>query len=130
MIRKLKSMIMIAVLAMGFAVPLALPAVPAYAATSASKNAACEGIGLSGGNCGVGAEARVGNLIKTIVQVLSVIVGIAAVIMVIISGFKYITSGGDTNSIASAKNTLVYAIVGLIIVAISQFIVTFVLKRV
>ena len=68
------------------------------------------------------------NLAKKIVNVFSVIVGIIAVIMIIYGGFKYITSGGDSGNVSGAKNTLIYAIVGLIIVALAQFIVRFVLN--
>jgi hypothetical protein len=48
--------------------------------------------------------------------------------MIIYGGFKYITSGGDSGNVSGAKNTLVYAIVGLIIVALAQFIVHYVLS--
>ena len=50
-------------------------------------------------------------------------------IVIVVAGFKYVTSAGDASKIASAKNTLIYAIVGLIIVAMSQAIVRFVLQR-
>jgi hypothetical protein len=49
--------------------------------------------------------------------------------MIIIGGFRYITSGGDSGSVSSAKNTVLYAIVGLIIVALAQVIVRFVLSK-
>lgn len=109
---------------------LAIPQ-PAYADT-ASKEAACEGIGLAGGaGCGgAAANNEVNSLIRTIVNVLSWVVGLAAIIMIVVSGFKYITSGGDTSKVSSAKSTLVYAIVGLVVVALSQFIVHFVLTNV
>ena len=68
------------------------------------------------------------DLVSTIINVLSVIVGVVAVIMIIIGGRKYITSGGDSNNVASAKNTIIYAIIGLIIVALAQVIVRFVLS--
>ena len=48
-------------------------------------------------------------------------------IMIIIGGFKYVTSGGDTNSIASAKNTIIYAIIGIVLAALGQILVHFVL---
>jgi hypothetical protein len=48
--------------------------------------------------------------------------------MIIWGGFKYITSGGDTGNVSGAKNTLIFAIVGLIIVALAQFVVHFVLN--
>jgi hypothetical protein len=76
------------------------------------------------------AEAGLNRLIRKIVNVLSTIIGVIAVIMIIWGGFKYITSGGDSNQVASARNTIIYAIVGLIIVALAQFIVRFVLNNV
>jgi hypothetical protein len=49
--------------------------------------------------------------------------------MIIYGGFRYITSGGESGSISSAKNTILYAIIGLIIVALAQFIVKFILAK-
>ena len=48
--------------------------------------------------------------------------------MIIFGGFRYITSGGNDNNVSSAKNTILYAVIGLVIVALSQFIVRFVLN--
>ncbi len=96
--------------------------------TGAAKNHVCEGIsGQVGGDCTRSQSARLSGVMKNVLNVLSIIAGVAAVIMIIISGMKYITSGGDSSSVASAKNTLIYAVVGLIVVALSQFIVFFVL---
>ena len=75
------------------------------------------------------AEKNINTLIANIVNVLSIIVGIVAVIMIILGGFKYITSGGDSGSISSAKTTIIYAIVGLVIVTLAQVIVRFVLTK-
>ncbi len=75
------------------------------------------------------ASGGIEDLIKTIINVFSAIVGSISVIMIIIGGFRYITSGGDSNSVGGAKNTILYAIVGLIIVAFAQIIVQFVLQR-
>lgn len=88
----------------------------------------CDGVGRTGGSCNTG-EAAVNNVIKAVVDTLSVVVGIVAVIMIVIGGFKYITSSGDSSNIQSAKNTILYAIVGLVIVALAQAIVAFVLGR-
>jgi hypothetical protein len=74
-------------------------------------------------------EGRLNDVITNIVNVLSVIVGIVAVIMIIIGGFRYITSGGDSGNVSGAKNTILYAIVGLVIVALAQFIVRYVLNQ-
>jgi hypothetical protein len=50
--------------------------------------------------------------------------------MIIVGGLKYITSGGDSGNVSGAKNTILYAIVGLVVVALAQIIVRFVLTRV
>jgi hypothetical protein len=49
--------------------------------------------------------------------------------MIIWGGFKYITSGGDSNNVSGAKNTIIYAIIGLVIVALAQLIVHFVISQ-
>jgi len=67
--------------------------------------------------------------LTVIINIFSVIVGIIAVIMIIVAGFRYITSGGKQESVTGAKNTILYAIIGLIIVALAQVIVRFVLNK-
>lgn len=106
-----------------------------YAGAQSLKDSACEGVALGGGsNCSdPGAEAAAQNQINTtvgtVINILSIIVGVAAVIMIIIGGFRYVTSGGDSASVNGAKNTILYAIIGLVVVALAQFIVRFVLGR-
>lgn len=98
-----------------------------------SKADICEGIGLTGGGNGCATPAggtTVETTITRIINLLSVVIGIIAVVMIIIGGLKYIMSSGDSNSINSAKNTVLFAIVGLVIVALAQAIVRFVLNRV
>lgn len=105
----------------------------AYAADA--KEQVCQGIkqvigdkpGASDDGCND--EAGVNNLVSTIISVLSWIMGVVAVIMIIIGSFKYITSGGDSGKVASAKNTIIYALVGLAIATLSQVLVRFVLSN-
>ncbi|HSW66013.1 MAG TPA: pilin [Bacillota bacterium] len=104
--------------------------VSADASTDAAKQQACIG---SGGTWENNACTTTGpnldSIIHSVVNVISILVGIAAVIMIMVGGFKYITSGGDSGSLASAKNTVIYAVIGLVIVALSQGIVRFVLDK-
>jgi hypothetical protein len=105
---------------------------PVYVAADASQGDACQGIEQldnSSQQCGQGQSALSG-IVKAAVTILSFIAGIAAVIMIIIAGFKYITSGGDAGGINSAKTTLIYAMVGLAIAALAQFLVHFVIGKV
>jgi hypothetical protein len=64
-----------------------------------------------------------------VVNILSYMVGVASVVMVMIGGLKYISANGDSNSIATAKNTILYALIGVAVFAVSQAIVLFVLRR-
>lgn len=99
--------------------------------TNPAVDAACDGIALTGSNCnGPGARGQINDLIKDVVNILSVIIGVIAVVMIMIGGLKYIMSNGDPAQTATAKNTILYAIVGLVVVAMAQIIVKFVLTKV
>lgn len=69
-------------------------------------------------------------IIATIVNILSIIIGVAAVIIIIIAGIQYMLSTGDPSKVNNAKNAIIYAVVGLIIAVSSQIIVRFVISRI
>ena len=58
------------------------------------------------------------------------IVGLISVIMLVYGGLRYILSGGDSKKVTDAKNTILYAIIGLIISLLAFALVTFVLNSV
>ena len=100
---------------------------PAFAA--ACTNAAdCVKTGATTAG-GTGTTTNVGTLIKTIVNVLLYILGAIAVIMIVIGGIKYTYSNGDSSSVQSAKNTILYAVVGLVIAIMAFAIVNFVITQ-
>jgi hypothetical protein len=118
---------------------LGLAAIPvAFAQTAQQQinNGLCAGSNLQftdnpNASCSSSdATTNINNIVHTIVNLLSAIVGIVAVIMIIVGGLRYITSGGNDTSVTSAKNTILYAIVGLIVVALAQIIVRFTLSKV
>ena len=90
--------------------------------------------GLKQGSClDVSAECdvsespdQINSLIATVINIFSVVVGVVAVIMIIIGGLKYITSSGDSNNVTSAKNTILYAIIGIVIAFLAFAAVRFV----
>lgn len=112
-----------AVLAATAIAPLAVPGVVSAAT---AKEEIKKGVDFTG----PAGTATLDSVIATAINILSLIVGVVAVIMVIIGGLKYITSNGDANSISSAKTTIIYALVGLVVVAVAQVIVRFVLDKV
>lgn len=98
-----------------------------FAATAVQEEAVCEGAGGTyvNGKCDAPGNS-VTDTIKAVANLLIFIVGIIAVIMIIIGGIKYSTSNGEQSQIASAKNTILYAIIGLIVAFMSYAIVNFV----
>jgi len=64
-------------------------------------------------------------ILETALNILSIVAGVAAVIMFMLGGAKYITSQGDPSSTTQARNTLIYAAIGLVIVIAAQALVTF-----
>lgn len=103
----------------------------ATVSADANKDAVCEGIGLTGGSCDPATTGSGGitDTVKLVINILSLLVGVAAVIMIIVGGFKYVISQGEGSNTASAKNTILYAIVGLVVVALAQVIVRFVINK-
>jgi hypothetical protein len=95
-------------------------------ATGSPADQVLQGVSQSGSvDCtGTG----VTNIVQAVVTILSYIVGIASIIMILLAGFKYVTAGGDSNKVSSAKSTLIYALVGLVIAALAQFLVHAVLN--
>lgn len=79
--------------------------------------------------CLFGSEANCSGdgIFKTITNVLLFLIGAVSVIMLIIGGVRYTVSGGDSAAVTSAKNTILYAIVGIIVAVLAYAIVNFVL---
>lgn len=107
------------------------PALPAHAADvlseackakGAASSAACTGKSttnpLTGSN---------GILVK-VARIMSFLAGASAIILILVSGLMYVMSNGDSSRINSARTTLIYAVVGLIIVGVAQGIVILVLN--
>ena len=135
MIRKIKSYLLVAVMGLTLGAPALVPAFASAECTNIAKKISTGSEGAAGetgaADCSSTSVSDTGitNAAKKIVNLISIIVGIVAVIIIIFGGFRYITSGGDSGKVGNAKNSLIYAIVGLIIVALAQLIVRFVLNQ-
>jgi Type IV secretion system pilin len=158
MFKKIKQSIIVAASVLLFAVPVLAPAVahavdctdpptnstppgctaPAAAGGSADiRNNLCGGVDLNANadaaNCATNVDktgaSDANGLIKNVINIFSLVVGIVAVLMIIVGGFRYITSGGNDGNVGTAKNTILYAVIGLVIVALAQIIVRFVLTK-
>ena len=95
---------------------------------AAAKEFVCNG--LPGGCTNPPGTPTVNSTLANVINLLTFIIAVTAIIMIMIGGFKYIVSSGDSNGANSAKNTVIYAIVGLAIAALAQVLVRFVLKKI
>ncbi len=80
---------------------------------------------VAGLNCGTTLASHVKNITNAVVFV----AGLIAVIIIIIAGFRYVISQGDEKAVGDAKNMMLYAIIGLVIVLLSYAAVNFVIQR-
>lgn len=98
-------------------------ATPVVSETSAQINS-----GLNAANTGAGPTNLTGTngVFRIVVNVLLFIIGAISVIMLIYGGIRYTTSGGNANNVTAAKNTIMYAIIGLIVAIFAFAIVNWV----
>lgn len=113
------------------AAPLA-SAVPVSAqANDPNAEALCKGSGGTWSRedqaCNSTSGRTVPGTIRQITNILIFLVGAIAVLMIIIGGLRYVLSAGDQSATTSAKNTILYAIIGLVVAIMAYAIVNFVL---
>jgi hypothetical protein len=92
-------------------------------ALAAPADSVQSGINAAGGDAG---GADLNQSIKNVVNILLYILGAIAVIMIIIGGIRYATANGESGNIKSAKDTILYAVIGLIVAIMAYAIVNFV----
>lgn len=68
-----------------------------------------------------------GGIFRTITNVMLFLIGAISVIMLIVGGIRYVVSGGDSTQVTNAKNTILYAIVGIIVAILAYAVVNFVI---
>lgn len=71
--------------------------------------------GLNAVNTGNNQPDDISTVFQTVVNVLLFVIGAVSVIMLIIGGIRYAVSGGDQGAVTSAKNTILYAVIGLVV---------------
>lgn len=74
-------------------------------------------------------DKKTNKFIQDVISTLFFAIGAIAVIVIVVGGIKYATADGDSGKIASAKNTILYAVVGLVVALLANAIVFFVVGR-
>lgn len=131
MIKHMRKIILLLAVGLSFSVVALNVGIVQAGLFDSFKDEACKGIAVDPSktvNCN-DAGGPLSGLLRNVLNIFSLVVGVIAVIMMIIGGIKYITSQGDSAAIATARNTIIYALVGLVVVVLAQMIVRFVLQR-
>ena len=97
-----------------------------------SALAACDSTTIGGGaECSKGNDQKTDLVdnIRVITNTMLFAIGVVAVIMLVIGGFRYVFSGGNSTNTTAAKDTILYAVVGIVVALLAYAIVNFVLGQ-
>src|SRR5437773_9285018 len=126
MIKKIKLLFVSLAAASMVAMPLAVVGVVSAQDQTQVQQGLCNGTNLNANvnnpTCSTdtvegsskSASDKINDIVKLVINLFSILVGVVAVIMIIVGGLKYITSSGDSGNVTSAKNTILYAVIGLV----------------
>lgn len=67
-------------------------------------------------------------LIK-VTNLIAVFAGVIAVFIIVIAGGRFVTSGGDSNNVSTAKNTILYALIGIVVIILARTIIVYVINH-
>jgi hypothetical protein len=126
-----KAALVITVMAVAFVV------IPHAAFAETAQESLCKGAQGTGGasnpdgsgGCS-GSGPTVMGVIGAITDLLLYLAGAIAVVMIILGGIRYASSNGDQNAVTGAKNTIMYAVIGLVVTILAYAIVHFVLTNI
>lgn len=126
--RSLRGLLVVPVLVLAFGFVAAPASVSALSLREGADSARGDDQQGNAG-CLFGTESNCSGdgIFKTVTNILLFIIGAIAVIMLVIGGIRYTTSNGDSNSVTAAKNTIMYAIIGIIVAILAYAVVNFVI---
>ena len=86
----------------------------------------CSGAAAGSAVCDSSKNDSADQIITRVINTILIVLGMIAVIMIVIGGIRYTTSNGDSGSVKSAKDTILYSVIGLVVAILSFAIVNFV----
>lgn len=104
-----------------------VPAQAAFERGLSDGAQAAQGKDQQGDAASLFGEGGQGGIFRTITNVLLFLIGAVSVIMLIFGGIRYVVSGGDSTAVQNAKNTILYAIVGVVVAILAYAVVNFVI---
>lgn len=129
---KIKQFIAAFALVLGIGFSAALP-VSTVGAIDVFNGGTCTGSNASNPVCKASKtdnDAKAKSMAKMIINTMLMIVGILSVIMVVFGGIRYTISSGDASKVKAAKDTIMYAIIGVVVSILSYAIINFVLTQI
>lgn len=124
--KSLQALLLVPVMAFGLAA--VVPSVAGAAQCGANDISLQNGADCAQGEDQSSQLFGTNGVFSTITNVLLFIIGAISVIMLIIGGIRYTVSGGDQAAVTSAKNTILYAIVGIVVAILAYAVVNFVIS--
>jgi heme/copper-type cytochrome/quinol oxidase subunit 2 len=129
----MKRCIVRALLTLSLLIAVVVPAAPAFAATNPFGDTCAIGAGRNSAVCqrsGGDPVTTNDGVIHRVTQLLAIIAGVIAVIVIVVGGIRYIASGGDAEQVSRAKRTIIWAVVGLAVIVSGQTIINFIISRI
>lgn len=119
--QKIQSLLAVCLVVVGMGTALSTPA-----GAINVFNRACRGDAADSAVCKDKGE-KLDPVVQTVIGILLWAIGIISVIMIIVGGIKYVISSGDSGQIKSARETIIYAVAGLVVALAAYAIVRFVI---
>lgn len=130
MTKSIKKLLSAALIVPALALSVGFVATPAHAAFEKGLlegSQSAQGKDQQGDAASLFGEGGQGGIFRTITNVLLFLIGAISVIMLIVGGIRYVVSGGDSTAVQNAKNTILYAIVGVVVAILAYAVVNFVI---
>lgn len=101
---------------------------PIVSPVGAQANPIKDGVGAAKGAGTADKLLGEGSVFTNVINILLIAIGLISVVMIIIGGIRYAVSGGESGAVTSAKNTILYAVVGLVVAFLAYALVNWVLS--
>lgn len=113
-------------------VPMVVLAMPTVTGATAASEQIKEGVGkvVTNDSCLFTNDTCSAGIVTNIINTALVVLGALAVIMLIYGGIRYTISAGDSKQVEAAKNTILYAIIGIVVALLAGAVVNFVLTSI
>jgi len=127
--KTLRSLVLVPLFVLGVSVVVPQPQQVFAATCDTGQLSISNGADCAQGNQQPGNLFGQNGIFQTITNILLFLIGAISVIMLIIGGIRYVLSNGDSNAVVGAKNTILYAIIGIVVAFLAYGAVNFIITQ-